>query len=155
METLWGQIFRIFSTLSSCKSCRSTGSICTHQAHHTYMLKIVFFDIFCAWCVPICAYNVPDVCTYFIKRTTSKSNVSAFRERVQIVYTTKTRLYNCIYFFAPFLPQGGNFQKKRNASFKGCLFFSPKPVPNCNSWERSYTALCASDSYGILFFSEA
>ena len=33
-------------------------------------------------------------------------------------------------------------------------FFFPKPVPNCNSWERSYTALCASDSY-VLFFSEA
>ena len=37
--------------------------------------------------------------------------------------------------------------------FKGCLFFCPKPLPICPSWERSYTALCASD-LDIIFFSE-
>ena len=66
----------------------------------------------------MCTYNVPDVYKYFIVRMTSTSNVSAFRERVPIVYTTKTRLYSCIYFFAHFLPQVGNFRKKMNASFK-------------------------------------
>ena len=120
MRTLWGQIFRILSTLSSCKSCRSTRSICTHQAHHTYMLKIVIFDISCAYCVPMCVYNVPVVCTYFIVRTTSTSNVSAFRERVPIVYTTKTRLCNCISIFLKNekIFEKQRFRKKRNASFK-------------------------------------
>ena len=124
MGTLWGYIFRILSTLSNCKSCRSTGSICTHQAHHTYMLKIVFFDIFCAWCVPMCAYNVPDVCTYFMVRATSKSSISAFRERVLIVYTTKTRICNCISVFCKNekIFEKWRFQKKKYASFKNAKF---------------------------------
>ena len=57
------------------RSSRNTRSICTHQAHQTYMIKIVNFDVSCACCVPMCAYNVPDVCTYFMVRAISKSNV--------------------------------------------------------------------------------
>ena len=47
----------------------------------------------------MCVFNVPDVYTYFMVRAISKSNVSAFRERVPIVSTTKIRLCNYILIF--------------------------------------------------------
>ena len=112
MRTLQCQFFRILSTLSSCKSCRNARSICTHQAHHNCMIKIIIFDNLCAWCVSMCVYNVPDVCTYFMVRATSKSNISAFRERVPIVSTTKTRLCNCIYIFDHFSGIWSTFRKQ-------------------------------------------
>ena len=87
---------------------------------------VEIFDISCAYCVPMCVYNVPVVCTYFIVRTTSTSNVSAFRERVPIVYTTKTRLCNCIYFL-PTFPKSGQLSEKKNASFKINLIFEKIP----------------------------
>ena len=37
------------------------------------MLKIVIFDISCACCVPLCAYNVPDVCTYLMVAQSQKA----------------------------------------------------------------------------------
>ena len=81
-----------------------------------YMLKIKNFDIFCVWCVPKC---VPDVCTYFKVRATSKSSISAFRERVPIVYKTKTRLCNCIYIFRKNekIFEKWRFRTKKYASF--------------------------------------
>ena len=72
-RTLWGSFFRILSTLSSCNNYRNPGIICIHQAHPTYMLKIINFDIFCACCVPMCAYNVPGVCTYLMVAQSQKA----------------------------------------------------------------------------------
>ena len=53
-KLLWCSFESFNSTLNSFKCCENVGSICTHQAHETYMTKIIkksYFLAQCAWCV--------------------------------------------------------------------------------------------------------
>ena len=83
-----------------------------------YMLKIVIFDIFCAWCVRMCAYNMPDVCTYFGVCIILKYRLFLFQRTPSRIYTTKTRFCNYIYIFSHFARKVAVFRKKKYASFK-------------------------------------
>ena len=52
----------------------------------------------------MCAYNVPDVCTYFFDIFILKYDIRAFQRRVASYSTTKTRLCSSNLVLMPLIP---------------------------------------------------
>ena len=90
-KLLWYSFESSRSTLNSFECCKNVRSICTHQAHETYMTKIIkkwyFFSVVCL----MCAWDVPDVCTYLGVLMSQKYGPRRFQRRVARLSTTKTR----------------------------------------------------------------
>ena len=78
---------------------------------------MVNFDISCACCVPMCAYNVPDVCTYLVVAQSEKA-MSQLSNAVSRLFLRQKLVSVIGSTFCPLFQKVGNFRKKRNASFK-------------------------------------
>ena len=66
----------------------------TQKAHHIFFKNASKTDV--PHVCLMCAYNVPDVCTYWGTPLREKYRLSAFQRRVVRVFTTKTRFSSSI-----------------------------------------------------------
>ena len=69
---------------------------CGTQKAHQEILENSYQNAVPGVCL-MCAYNVPDVCTYFFDKFILKYGIRAFQRRVARVFTTKTRCCGSIW----------------------------------------------------------
>ena len=115
------EIVHTFHFLTSERPPRYVHTCGTQKAHRSFFQKS--YQMAVPGVCHMCAYNVPGVCTYFGVRIILKYRLFLFQRTHSRLYTTKTRLCNCIYIFSPFARKGTDFRTKKYASFKDLIFF--------------------------------